>query len=161
MDSDGMGIAVSQEKLDQMHRDLDVLRERRTAIIETLNASSHGFGELVDNQEWQTANDDLSEINGRIAKLEKEINAAHVVHNGGDHILTVEIGAQVYLRDLITNGEEFYTIVGPLEAVPEDHRISLECPIGVGLHGCRTNDVVTVKIPKGKRTFQVTGIKYE
>lgn len=161
MDSDGMGIAVSQEKLDQMHRDLDALGKGKVAIIETLSASVHGFGELVDNQEWQTAKNDLSEINGRIAKLEKEINAAHVVHNGGAHLLTIEIGAQVYLRDLITNGEEFYTIVGPLETVPGKHRISFECPIGERLRGCRVNDTVTVETPKGEKRLVVTAIRYE
>ena len=161
--NDGGKIAVSQTKLDQMKCDLEGLKQKSRDVAEVLMTAAHGYGgELADNQEWWSARKELDDINESVTRLEREINSAIIVHNGGAYPNPiVDVGATVYLRDLMTNREEIYTIVGPLEADPAKGKINLNCLMGEGLRGCKTSDPVTIRLPKGERRFQITGIKYE
>jgi len=162
--ADAGQIKVSQVKFDQMQLELETLKETRVGIRQTLNSTSHGFGgELVDNGEWQGAMLDLADVDGRISQLEKQMNAAVIVHNGNVHQCPiVGIGATVYMRDLITNQELSFEIVGPLETNPMDHKIGLDCPLGEKICGQKIGTYVTYTTPRGEeRRVQITAIRYE
>jgi transcription elongation factor GreA len=63
------------------------------------------------------------------------------------------------LYDLRTDKEITYQLVGPYESDPENGRISIKSPLGMGLIGREIGDEVKIKTPRGVQEFEVLEIK--
>ena len=70
----------------------------------------------------------------------------------------VSIGSKVKLRDLDTNEENVFTIVGSTEANPAESKISNVSPIGSALIDKKKGDVVEVTVPDGILKFKILKI---
>jgi len=71
---------------------------------------------------------------------------------------TVGLGSRVELEDLDEGGKVEYEIVVPEEVDGSQNRISLSSPLGKALIGKAKNDDIEVQIPKGKRSYLITGL---
>ncbi len=67
----------------------------------------------------------------------------------------VRFGTRVVLSDTETGDEVRYTIVGEDEANAAKGLLSVTSPVARALMGKEVDDEVTVKVPKGSRTFEV------
>jgi transcription elongation factor GreA len=67
----------------------------------------------------------------------------------------VRFGTRVVLSDTETGDEVRYTIVGEDEANAAKGLLSVTSPVARALMGKQVDDEVTVKVPKGSRTFEV------
>ena len=73
----------------------------------------------------------------------------------------VHIGSKVRIREVGTQEDEVYKIVGSTETDPQNGRISDESPIGKAMLGHEAGDVVEVLIPADvyKRQLNESGNK--
>jgi transcription elongation factor GreA len=71
----------------------------------------------------------------------------------------VEFGSVVRVRDLALDEEWDYWIVGPLEADPENDRISYESPLGAAFLGRKVGDVVEASVPAGTARYEIRAIR--
>ena len=74
--------------------------------------------------------------------------------------LKVVFGSTVTLVDVDTDKEITYKIVGEDEADIEHNLMSYKTPIAKGLLGKVEGDEVSIKIPKGTVTYEITEVKY-
>ena len=73
----------------------------------------------------------------------------------GDKVI---FGATVEMEN-VDNGEtKTYTILGPDEADPTKGSISFLSPVGQALLSREVGDEVSVEIPRGRVTYEITGI---
>ena len=73
----------------------------------------------------------------------------------------VTVGSKVKIWDVEFEEEIEYTIVGSAEADPmnsENGKISNESPVGRGLLGHTTGDLVSIETPGGMAEFKVLAI---
>lgn len=117
------------------------------------------FGDLSENAEYDAAKEAQAETEQRIAELENMLRTAKVV---GDDDLADDvagIGRKVTVKNILTNEEEAYTIVGITEADPFSGKISKDSPVGSNLDGHKVGDLVEFTTPGGDVKYEVMKIE--
>jgi transcription elongation factor GreA len=146
----------------RLEAELEALQDRRAQAASNIR-TARAFGDLSENFEYHAAKRDAGFIEGRIMELKMVLPTAHVVTP--DQVPTDEVwfGSRVRLRDLDYEDEFEYTIVGPLEANPDEERISYESPIGQALMGKRVGDTVEIEVPAGTARYEIVelGVYHE
>ena len=147
---------LTQEGLEEIKKELAELRdERRPGVVERL-VSAREVGDLSENNEYKTAREELTFIDGRIEELEQLVEKAKVIP-GGRKKGEVDLGARVTVQ---VNGTiSAFHVVGEWEADPKNQRISHESPIGKALMGKKVGDEVEVEAPVGKVNYKIVGIE--
>ena len=71
----------------------------------------------------------------------------------------VAFGCNIVLKNLDTDEEVIYMLVGPYESDIQKGRISMSSPLGRALLGKSVGDEVAFKAPGGERTYEVVKIE--
>lgn len=151
-------IVLTEEGYNRIREELDHLRTVHRKEIADRIRDSKEFGELSENPEYEEAKNEQAFIEGRILELRKILQTAYVITKDEIDTERVGIGTKVKVRDLDTNDEWEYTIVGSLEANPEDDKISNESPVGQALIGHTVGDIIEVTIPAGIAKYEIISI---
>lgn len=151
-------VVVTQEGLRKIEQELEHLKSvRRREVAERIKQARE-FGDISENSEYEDAKNEQAFIEGRILTLEKMLRNAKVVEQMERDPGVVGLGSTVRLRDLEFGDTVEYTIVGSMEANPQENRISNESPVGKALLGKRVGSVVEVVAPAGTLRFKVLKI---
>lgn len=148
---------VTQEGLDKLMNDLEVLKTTKRREIADKIAEALKFGDLSENAEYHEAKDEQAALEGKILQLESQIKNAEVVAKvAGDN--TVQVGCKVSLEDQIENDNVEYEIVGSMEANVFEGKISNESPLGKSMIGKKKGDVVVFNAPGGEMSYKILKI---
>ncbi len=146
------GYEVLQEELRRLKSE-----ERPRAVEAIKVARSHG--DLSENAEYDAAKDRQGHVEARIAQVEDKLARAEVVDTSEVGVDRVRFGTKVVLEDLDSGSEVVYTLVGEEEADIENGFLSVTSPVGRALIGKQPDDEVVVRVPSGKRSYEVREIK--
>jgi transcription elongation factor GreA len=127
---------------------------RRAEIAAQIGAAAED-GDLSENAAYDHAKDEQALLEGRIATLEHFLRNAVLIESPSNGL--VQLGSKVTIEQ--GDGEETYSIVGPLEAAPIKGRISNESPMGRALLNHKAGDTVEVNAPSGVRTVRIISIQ--
>jgi len=134
-----------------------VARPRIIAAI----AEARAHGDLKENAEYHAAREQQSFTEGRIAEIESKLARAQIIDvtalPASDKVV---FGATVLLRDVESEEERRYQIVGEDEADLKEGKISLKSPIARALIGKSIDDVVDVQTPGGAKTYEIIEVQY-
>ncbi len=145
---------VSQEKFDEMVKELDHLKTvRRTEIAKNLEYA-RSLGDLSENAEYQEARELQAATEERIRRLEDVIKRAHIVTDGKKKDI-VGFGSKVAIKKDGGSDMHEYTIVGSEEADMRAHKLSHVSPLGAALMGKKKGEVFTFETPNGKQTYTI------
>jgi len=133
--------------------------DRRSISHEIEIARAHG--DISENAEFHAAKEKQGHIEGRIRLVEDKLARAQVIEIGGNPPETVRFGVTVVLVDDSTGEEVRYTITGEDESDVSAGLISVTSPVARALLGKRAGDKVTVRVPKGNRSFEVLDIRFD
>jgi transcription elongation factor GreA len=134
--------------------------ERPEIIKQVVTARE--MGDLSENAEYHAAKEKQRQIDKEIGHLRSRISSLKAIDPAEIPKDAIRFGAIVSLKDK-QNGETVrYQIVGIDETGETDeglHQISLASPIGKGLLGKKTGDIVTIRVPAGEHQYEVIEIK--
>jgi len=99
-------------------------------------------------------------LEGRIRELEEALKLATIIDEKQSVTSKVGVGDSVILRDLATNEELRYMLVGPREVDPTRGKISNASPIGRAIVGRGEGEVVEVAAPAGKLRYEIKQIEH-
>ncbi|HKZ34474.1 MAG TPA: transcription elongation factor GreA [Patescibacteria group bacterium] len=149
-------VYLTAEGLHDLKAEYEKLtREDRPKVADRI-ARAREFGDLSENAEYDAAREQQSFIEGRIIELEEILKHAQVIENRKSKVNIVEVGSTVTVE--IDGEKENYTIVGSVEAQPEQGRISHESPVGKALLGLKVGDEVDVDLPHAKLKYRIIQI---
>ena len=152
---------MSQERYDELKKELDYSKTTRADEIAELIKEARGFGDLSENSEYDEAKNEQGKLYSRIAELNDLIENADVVEKVEVAADVVTIGSHVRVLDVDEDAEEEYTIVGSQEANPMDGRISDDSPFRFALKGHKVGETVTVTAPVGELQFKIIAVENE
>ncbi len=145
---------VSQEKFDEMVKELDTLKTvRRTEIAKNLEYA-RSLGDLSENAEYQEARDLQAATEERIRKLEDLVKHAHILTDGKKKDI-VGFNSVVAIKKEGGDEAHEYTIVGSEEADMRERKLSHVSPLGAALMGKKKGEVFTFETPNGKQTYSI------
>ena len=159
--ADSKKVVLTYEGLRKLEEELEDLKTvKRKEVAEKIK-EARGQGDLSENAEYDAAKEEQGEIESRIAVIEKMLRNAEVIDDDEVGADIVTVGSKVKIWDVEFEEEIEYTIVGPAEADPmnsENGKISNESPVGRGLLGHTTGDLVSIETPGGMAEFKVLAI---
>jgi transcription elongation factor GreA len=133
---------------------------RRPQIAERLKEAI-SYGDLSENAEYETAREEQSTVEARIAEIEDILKKYTLIDEDTSKTLKVRIGSVVTIRSISEDEivEDSMKIVGSIESDIFENKISNESPIGSALIGRKLNEVVSVKSPSGQQEYTIVAIK--
>ncbi len=147
---------LSKEGFDNLQKKLNELKDfRRKEIAKSLeDARSHG--DLSENTEYQSAQDEWAMNEGRIKEIEDILSRAVILKK--EHGANVEPGSSVSIKRTDAEEAEQYFLVGPKEADYLAGKISYESPLGKALLSKKRGDKVEVLTPNGKINYTIIDV---
>ena len=133
--------------------------ERPKNIRDIEEARAHG--DISENAEFEAAKERQSHIDGRIRDLEHKLAEAEIIDTSNFSTEKIVFGATVTVKELNTDKEQRYTLVGQDEADIKDGKISVQSPVGRALIGKRVGDTVKVQTPAKVAEYEVLEICFE
>jgi transcription elongation factor GreA len=138
-----------QEEIQTLEHELKVQLPR-----EILKAREHG--DLRENAEYKAAKERQSYLQARIAQLHRRLAGLSMVNMERIPHDKVGLGSVVHVRQEGDGQETTFELVVPEETDATRGRISPSSPIGKSLLGKEEGDVVEVRLPAGKKTYEIT-----
>ena len=132
---------------------------KRPGVIKKIE-QARKHGDLSENAEYHAAREEQGLLEDRINFLEDHLSRAEVIdvsHLAGSKIL---FGATVTLLDEDTQDELTYQIVGEDESDIRQGLLSIAAPLARGLVGKSEGDVVELITPRGRKSYEVMGVRY-
>ncbi len=152
-------VILTYEGLKKMEEELENLKTvRRKEVAEKIK-EARGQGDLSENAEYDAAKEEQAEIESRIVVLEKMLRNAEVIDDDEVNSDVISVGSIVKLYDFEFEEEVEYSIVGSAEADPMNGKISNESPVGLGLIGHKSGEIVMIETPSGELKFRIDEIK--
>ena len=145
-----------KEKLEEELHNLKMVK--RKEVVERIKIA-RDFGDLSENSEYDSAKEEQSFVETRIAQVEKMIRYAVIIESDTASDGIVDLGKSVTFKELPDGDEETYTIVGSAEADPFEGKISNDSPMAKSLIGKEEGTEVMVASPGGE--FKVKIVKVE
>ena len=151
---------ITAEGLQKLEEELaqrkSVIREE---ILERIK-EARAQGDLSENSEYDQAKEDQGKNESRIVELEQMNKTAVIIDTSASSKEgKVSLGCTVVLKDMETDEEETYTLVGTTEADPFDNKISNESPVGKAVIGKKIGDVVVAVTPAGELSYKILEVK--
>jgi transcription elongation factor GreA len=145
---------VSQEKFDEMVKELENLKTvRRTEIAKNLEYA-RSLGDLSENAEYQEARELQAATEERIRKLEELVKHARIQTDNKKKDV-VGFGSRVTIEKAGAPGAHEYVIVGSEEADMRERKLSHVSPLGAALMGKKKGETFSFETPSGKQTYTI------
>ena len=140
---------MSQERYDELKKELDYSKTTRADEIAELIKEARGFGDLSENSEYDEAKNTQGLVENRITELEQMVKNAVVIDESELSVENVSVGTHVTIQMAGEDEKEEYDIVGRTEADPLNGKISDESPVGHALLGKAVGEKAEVLLPSG------------
>ncbi|MDD2822905.1 MAG: transcription elongation factor GreA [Candidatus Daviesbacteria bacterium] len=149
-------VYLTPQGLQDAKIELDYLKNEKRAQVAERIQGARDFGDVSENSEYDSALEEQTLVENRIAYLEDAIGNAQLIE-GALSCETVVIGSVVKVR--MDDGVDEYTIVGKVEANPSKKKISNESPVGSALLGAKIGEEVVICTPDSSYKAKVLQIK--
>jgi transcription elongation factor GreA len=151
-------VYLTQEGHDKMMQELEYLKNVKRREISSAIGQARLLGDLKENAEYHAAKEAASHNEARIHDLEDKLSRAEIVDENTVPDDRVCFGITVKLKDLESDEEIEYNLVGNEEADPIAGKISVSSPVGKALLGHKVNETVTIEVPAGTLQYKITAI---
>jgi transcription elongation GreA/GreB family factor len=122
-------------------------------------AIARSYGDLSENFEFKAAKQMQSVLMRRKAELEQMLHDARGTSFENPDTSRVSIGTIVTLREITTNTEETYTILGAWDGDPDRHIISYQTAIGQALLGHEAGETISLNTEHRAAEFTIVSIQ--
>ncbi|MFZ0890462.1 MAG: transcription elongation factor GreA [Candidatus Binataceae bacterium] len=144
--------------IKRLRKEMENLRRELTVDLPKELERARAHGDLSENAEYAMAKQRQEFIRARLSNVEARIAELVMINLDAIPHDTVGLGSRVELENLDEGGKVEYEIVVPEEVDGSQNRISLSSPLGKALIGKAKDDDIEVQIPKGKRSYLITGL---
>jgi transcription elongation factor GreA len=154
-----MKFPITREGYDNLKKEHDfLLNTKRPATLKAIE-EARAHGDISENAEYDAAREEFQFLQKKVAEIEDMIKNSEIVDGKQGDGDTVAFGCSIALKNLDTDEEVVYTLVGPYESDIQKGKISMSSPLGRALLGKSVGDEVTFKAPGGERTYEVVKIE--
>lgn len=151
-------IYATDEAIQRKRRELEEIRNEKLPAIEKAIAEAAAMGDLSENYEFVSAKEERENLNRRAIELMGQLDGVQRIDPSQAATDHVSLGSRVAVRNLKTNGEETYSVLGPWDGDPEHGVVSYRSPLGKALLDKKPGDEVDVELPEGSAKYAVLEI---
>ena len=157
--NDNNKVVLTEEGYENLKEELDhLVNVKRKEVAERIKVA-RDFGDISENSEYDEAKNEQAFVEGRIQEIKNMLDNVEIVREEEVSDEIVSVGNIVKIRDIETDDEFTYRIVGSAESDPLNNKISNESPIGKAIIGHKVGDSVEIEVPSGLKTYEILLIK--
>lgn len=154
-----MKFPITREGYESLKKEHEfLLNTKRPAILKAIE-EARAHGDISENAEYDAAKEEFQFLQQRVAEIEEKIKNSEIVDGRQGDGETVAFGCCIVLKNLDTDEDVIYTLVGPYESDIQRGRISMSSPLGRALLGKAVGDEVAFKAPGGERIYEIVKIE--
>jgi transcription elongation GreA/GreB family factor len=116
------------------------------------------FGDLSENAEYTAALEERDRLTQRATQMKKDLDRVTVVTSDMLKDRVVALGARFRVRNLRTDEEVVYSMLGPWDGSPEDGVLSYMSPLGQVFHGRSAGEEFEAQVPGGTETYKLLAL---
>lgn len=150
-----MKYPITKQGYENLRKEVEFLRNTKRPKILLAIEEARAHGDISENAEYEAAKEELQFLAKKLSELDEQIQNSEVVEVRAPKNGNVEFGNRVGLKNLDTDEEVVYTVVGPYECDIQKGTISISSPLGRALMGKSVGDEVTFSAPGGERTYEI------
>ncbi len=152
-------LIVSWSSLERRKAEYEELVKKKIPENTKEIAIARSYGDLSENFEFKAAKQMQTVLMRRKAEVEQMLHNARGTSFENADASRVSIGTIVRLRDLGSNKEETYTILGAWDGDPDRNIISYQTAIGQTLLGHKVGETVSLSTDQGSAQFAIVSIE--
>lgn len=158
MSNSVMKFPITKEGYENLKKEHGyLLNTKRPKIIQAIE-EARAHGDLSENAEYDAAKEELQFLQKKVAELEEMITKSEVIAIKNTEHEYIEFGCSITLKNLKTDEEVAYQLVGPYESDIQNGKISMSSPLGRALLGKSVGDEVNFAAPGGQRNYEIVKI---
>lgn len=135
----------------------DIRNEKLPAIYKAIGDAA-ALGDLSENSEFTSAIEERENLNRRAVDLQTQLDSVQRIDISEASMDQVTLGSRVRIRNLETDSEETYSVLGPWDGDPEQGVVSYLSPLGRALLDKTPGDEIKVELPQGSARYAVQEI---
>ncbi len=152
---------ITVNGLNNLKTELENLKNVQRPKVVAAIAEARSHGDLKENAEYHAAKEQQALIESRVIAINDLIARANVIdvtkiENDGKVIF----GSTVKVKDLNTDKQISYRLVGQDEADISKNLIFFKSPIGKALIGKEKGEMVSAYTPSGEKNFEILDVEY-
>src|SRR6266705_3497365 len=152
-------LIVSWSSLEKRKAEYEDLVKTKIPANTKEIAIARSYGDLSENFEFKAAKQMQTVLMRRKAEVEQMLHNARGTSFENADASRVSIDTVVRLRDLDSNKEETYTILGAWDGDPDRNIISYQTAIGQTLLGHKVGETVSLSTDQGSAQFAIVSIE--
>ncbi|MCF7888399.1 MAG: transcription elongation factor GreA [Candidatus Omnitrophica bacterium] len=153
-------VHLTQNGYEKLSNQLDYLKQKKRREITAAIEHARSLGDLKENAEYHAAKEAMATNEQKIRELEDKLSRAEIIDTKNIDKKKAYLGAKVKLKDLESDEEIIYKLVGQDEANPFQDLISISSPVGKSLLGRKKGDIVKVEAPVGILSYEIIEISW-
>lgn len=150
----------TEKGYQKLKEEIDKLEKYIKNDIAKEIAAAREHGDLRENAEYEAAKDKQANYMAKLGQLQAKFQNARIIRKEDLPKETVTLGKRVKIRDLDSNEEEIYTILGEGETDIDNGIISYQTPIARALINHKTGEEVEVQLPRGIKKYKILEIDF-
>jgi transcription elongation factor GreA len=143
----------------KVKEELARLKAERPKISREIG-TARDHGDISENAEYHAAKERQGMVEAQIKDLEDKLSRSEIIDPARLSGSRVRFGATVSLSNVETSEASTYQIVGADEASIDEGTISVSAPLARALIGKEAGDEITVSLPGGRRTYEITDVTF-
>jgi transcription elongation GreA/GreB family factor len=152
-------LIVSWSSLDRRKAEYEEVVKTKIPENTREIALARSYGDLSENFEFKAAKQMQSVLMRRKTELEQMLHNARGTSFENVDTSRVSIGTVVTLREVETDKEETYTILGAWDGDPDRHIISYQTAIGQALLGHEIGEIISLNTEHDSAQFTIVSIQ--
>lgn len=150
---------ISPDDKTRLEEQLKECQRMRKVLSERIGVA-RALGDLKENGDYHAAKEDQGLNEAKIRQLEQRLSSAIVANGESMPKDMVFLGATVRLRDVGSQAEELYKLVGQTsDNFDADYiEVTPTSPMGEALMKSRVGEVVKVDSRRGERRYEIVEI---
>jgi transcription elongation factor GreA len=153
-------IPMTRAGYDKLKADLDQMQNVEMPKLEERVGKARSEGDLSENAEYHGARESLQMLRARANVLRDKLSRAVIVDPSKVAKDEVAFGCTVTVKDLDTDDEEEFTLVGAGEENYAAGKILVTSPLAQGLMGKKVGERAEIKVPMGTTRFEIVSIRF-
>ncbi len=150
-----MKYPITKQGYEDLKKEVEYLRNTKRPRLLLAIEEARAHGDISENAEYEAAKEELQFLQKKLGELDEQITKSEVREVKAPQNGAVDFGCRVCLKNLDTDEEVAYTVVGPYECDIQKGTISISSPLGRALMGKSVGDEVTFSAPGGERTYEI------
>ncbi|MDR2692276.1 MAG: transcription elongation factor GreA [Dysgonamonadaceae bacterium] len=149
---------LTKEGYHKLLEEVNYLETEQRPAISRQIAEARDKGDLSENAEYDAAKEAQGMLEAKISRLKTVLSNARLIDESQISTDSVQILNKVTIRNTKNNQKMTYMLVSESEADLKQGKIAIGTPIGKGLLGKKTGDIVDIKVPNGILNFEIVDI---